>query len=194
MNEAEVTIRNLSAAASAVGVRVNVAVSRFGIGYPKTPIVTIATTLAPSTEKMLLIPFPQSALSGEQRIGYHVALEHSADMDASNNYGLQTHEGFYTSTAGRSFATTLPVRNPLATAQFIQIAHLGGTPDLIVTLTPPTTAFAPFEERILSVNIAVAASLIGGGGVEHTREATIIARNQDGSVIDGATFVLRVNS
>jgi hypothetical protein len=194
MAEAGVIIRNLSATASAIGVRANAAVSRFGIGYPRTPIVSVATNLAPSAEQTLLIPFPQWVMSGEQRIGFHVTLEHSADKDASNNYGAQTHEGFYTSEAGRLIATTLPVRNPLATSQLIQIAILGGTPDLTVSLVSPATAFAPFEERILPVQITVAASLTGGGGVEHTREATIMGQNQDGSVIDGVTYVVRIDS
>jgi hypothetical protein len=133
-------------------------------------------------------------MSGEQRIGFHVTLEHSADMDASNNYGAQIHEGFYTSDAGRSFATTLPVRNPLASPQLIQVALLGGTPDLTVSLASPATAFAPFEERILDVHITVAASLTGSSSVEHEREATILGRNQDGSVIDGVTYLVRVDS
>jgi hypothetical protein len=190
--EVGVVIRNLSTAASAVGVKANVAVSRFGIGYSRTPILSVTTNLAPSGEQSLVIPFPQWVMTGEQRIGFHVTLEHSADLDASNNYGAQTHEGFYTSEAGRSIATTLPVRNPLATSQLIQVAVLGGTPDLTVSLTSPATAFAPFEERILPVNITVAASLAGGDGVE--REATILGQNQDGSVIDGVTYVLRIDS
>lgn len=194
MAEAMVTIRNLSATASAVGVKANASVSRFGIGYPRTPIVSVAANLPPSSVRTILIPFPQSVMSGEQRIGFHVTLEHPTDMDESNNYGAQLHEGFYTSEAGRSVATTLPVRNPLPTPQFIQIAVLGGTPGLAVSLSPPATAFAPFEERILAVQLTVAAGLTGGGGVEHTREATILGRNQDGSVIDGVTYVLRIDS
>ncbi len=182
--EAAVTIRNLSAEASAVGVKVNTAVSRFGIGYPRVPIVSVGANLAPSAERTLLIPFPQWVMSGEQRIGLHVTLEHSADADASNNYGAQTHEGFYTSDSGRSISATLPVRNPLPTSQFIQVAVLGGSPDLTVSLAPPATAFAPFEER----------GLHGGGGVEHTRQATILGLNQDGSIIDGVTYELRVDS
>jgi hypothetical protein len=133
-------------------------------------------------------------MNGEQRIGFHVTLEHAADMDVSNNYGAQTHEGFYTSESGRSIATTLPVRNPLPTAQLIQIAVLGGTPDLIVSFVSPATTFAPFEERILPVQIQVSPSLTGGGGVEHTREVTILGQNEDGSVIDGVTYVLRIDS
>lgn len=194
MAEAEVTIRNLSPKASAIGVKTNVAVSRFGIGYSRTPIVTVAANLPPSAERKLLVPFPQWVMNGEQRIGVHVTLEHSADMDTSNNYGAQIHEGFYTSDAGRSFTATLPVRNPLAISQSIQVAVLGGTPDLTVTLPPPGAAFAPFEERILTVHIAVAPTLVGGGGTVHAREATIVGRNQDGSVIDGVTYVVRVNS
>ncbi|HEY0549017.1 MAG TPA: hypothetical protein VGF13_05410, partial [Verrucomicrobiae bacterium] len=105
-----------------------------------------------------------------------------------------THEGFRTSESGRVFSTTLPVRNPKGVSQKIQVGLLGGTPDLTVSFTPPTTPFAPFEERILAVQISVSASLIGGGGTEHEREATILGRNEDGSVIDGATFIVRVNS
>lgn len=194
MAEAGVTIRNLSTSASAVGVKANAAVSRFGIGYPRVPIVSVAANLAPSSEQTLQIPFPQWVMTGEQRIGFHVTLEHPADKDATNNYGSQIHEGFYTSDAGRSFSATLPVRNPLAISQFIHLAILGGTPDLIVSLTPPATAFAPFEERILPVHITIAASLHGGGGVEHSRETTILGQNQDGSVIDGVTYVVRVDS
>jgi hypothetical protein len=192
MAEAGVIIRNLSATASAVGVRANAAVSRFGIGYDRTPIVSVATNLAPAAQQTLVIPFPQWVMSGEQRIGFHVTLEHSADMDSSNNYGAQIHEGFYTSDAGRSIAATLPVRNPLATSQLITVATLGGTADVTVSLISPATAFAPFEERILTVHITVAASLTGGEGVE--REVTIVGRNQDGSVIDGVTYMLRIDS
>lgn len=193
-NEAQVTVRNLSATASAVGVRANALVSRFGIGYPRTPIVSVATNLATAGEQTLLIPFPQWVMSGEQRIGFHLMLEHGADEDISNNYGAQIHEGFYTSTSGRSIVTTLPVRNPLSISQSIQIATLGGTPDLTVSLVPPVTVFAPFEERILPVQITVAANLRGSGDNEHSREVTILGQNQDGSVIDGVTYVLRIDS
>jgi hypothetical protein len=194
MPEAEVVVRNLSTDASAIGVRVNAAVSRFGIGYDRVPIGTRGVNLPPGTSQKMLVPFPQWVMSGEQRIGYHVNLEHTADRDASNNYGSQIHDGYKTSVAGRSFTTTLPVRNPRATSQHVQVALLGAPPDLTVSFVPPAAAFAPFEERILSVHITVNAGLVGSSGSVHSREATLLGLNADGSVIDGATFIVRVDS
>jgi hypothetical protein len=182
--ESQLVIRNLS----------TTAVSRFGLGYPRIPIVSVGTTLPPAAEQTLLIPLPQTVLTGEQRFGFHALLVHPSDADPTNNYGAQIHEGFYTSEAGRSITTTLPVRNPLPVAQSLSVAVLSGGPDLALTLSPLGGSFAAFEERVLAVRIDVAASLHGGGGTEYAREVTVLGQNEDGSLLDGATFVVRVNT
>lgn len=194
MPEAHVKIRNNSSTVSAVGVAAHAAVSRFGIGFPRTPIGTSVVTLGPGQERTLLIPFPQAVLNGEQRIGFHVRLEHPSDAVMINNEGSQNIDAFSTSAQGRTISTNFRIRNPLNVAQQISLQLLATQPGMQVSFALPPGPFGPLEERICSVTIQIESWLVGGGGTTHGREATFVGRGADGRVIDGLTFYVAVNS
>ena len=194
MPEARVIVRNLSPTTSAVSVAVHVSVSRFGIGFQRIPIGTSTVTLSPSQQQTLLIPLPQSVLNGEQRIGFHVRIEHPSDPVLINNEGSQIIDAFSTSAQGRSIQTSIRVRNPLNAAQSITLQLLATQPGVQVTYTMPPGPFGPFEERVCMVTIQIENWLTGGGGTTHEREITFVARGSDGKVIDGITFYVAVNS
>lgn len=194
MPEAEVTVRNLSPSASAVGANVHCLVSRFGIGFPRTLIGTSVVGLAAGAQKKLKVPFPQAVLAGPQRIGFHVRIDHPSDPVTINNAGSQVIDAFATSQQGRVINTAFLVRNPLADAQAIVVQQLGTQPGIQVSYSIVPGAFGPFEERLCSVTISVEAWLVGGGGVTHDCNVTFIARGADGGVIDGLTYYVGVDS
>jgi hypothetical protein len=192
--EARVTIRNRSSTASAIGVAVHAAVSRFGIGFPRSEIGASVVTLTPGQQQTILIPFPQAVMTGEQRIGFHVHLEHASDPVLINNDGSQIIDAFATSAQGRNISTSFRVRNPQNVPQSISLQLLATPPGIQVAFNMPGGVFGPFEERTCTAKIAVESWLVGGGGTTHEREVTFVARGADGRVIDGLTFYILVNS
>lgn len=192
--ETTVVIRNNSPTVSAVGVNVHCFVSRFGIGFERTLIGIAGVNLAPSEEKALLIPLPQAVLNGDQRVGFHVRIEHSADARLINNSGSQIIEAFSTSAQGRSIDASFLVRNPLSTPQAIMVQKLATQPGILSSFAIAGGTFGPFEERICLVHIEVEGWLTGTHTTFHDREITFVARGADGRVIDGLTYFLRVNT
>jgi hypothetical protein len=192
--EAQVVVRNRSATASAIGANVRCYVSRFGIGYDRTLFGTATTNLAPGEQKTLSVPFTQAILAGEQRIAFHVRIEHSTDPILINNAGAHTLDSFATSVQGRSIETNVPVRNPLAQTQSITLQQLSTPPGIWVIFSSDPSPFGPFEERQSSVLIKVNDSLIGSANSIIDREVTLVARGADGQVIDGVTFYVAVDS
>jgi hypothetical protein len=193
MTEAAVTVHNISAVASAIGIRVDAAVSRFGIGYPSTSITGAIISLPPSAQQQVTIPFPQSVLGGESRIGFHILLHHPNDISSLNNSGSQVVDGFYTSESGTTFDVSFPVRNPIGVSQTISVQLISGLPDLMPALSMDTSQFGPFEERLANVHCQINSALLGGVVVQ-TREVTFAGWDQDGSLIGGLTFVVLIDS
>jgi hypothetical protein len=194
MPEAQVMVRNLSSSASAVGANVHCFVARFGIGFARTLIGTAVVSLPPGAQKQLLVPFPQAVLAGEQRIGFHVRIDHPTDPVPINNAGAQVIDAFATSKQGRSIATSFLVRNPLDAPQAISVQQLATQPGIQTTFSISAAPFGAFEERLCNVNIHVEAWLIGGNGTVHDCNVTFVARGADGSVIDGLTYYVGVDS
>jgi hypothetical protein len=194
MPEAKVVVRNLSPTASAIGTNVHCLVSRFGIGFPRNQFGVVGINLPPGAQKELLVPFPQAVLAGEQRVAFHVRIEHPTDAVMINNEGSQIIDAFATSKQGRSIATSFLVRNPLGATQTIAVQKLTTPPGIQATFLVSGTPFGPFEERLCSVQIDVEAWLVGGGGVTHDCNITFVARGADGGVIDGLTFYVGVDS
>lgn len=192
--EARVTVRNNSSSATAVNVAVHCAISRFGVGFPRNAIGTTVTTLAPSQQRTLLVPLPQAVLQGEQRVGFHVQLEHPGDSVLINNQGAQIIDAFATSAQGRTINTNFLVRNPLNTAQAVALQLLATGAGVLVSHNMPGGVFGPFEERMCEVTINIENWLVGGGGTVHEREVTFVARGAGGNIIDGITFYVAVNS
>lgn len=192
--EALVMVRNLSPTASAVNANVHCYVSRFGIGFDRMLFGTAVVNFPPATQKELRVPFPQAVLNGEQRVGFHVRIEHPTDPVIINNEGSQVIDAFSTSTQGRSISTTFLIRNPLVVAQTIAVQQLGTASGIQATFTISSAPFGGFEERLCIVTINVESWLVGGAGVVHQRDVTFIARGADGRIIDGLTYYVGVDS
>jgi hypothetical protein len=189
--ESEVKVRNLSPTASAVGTAVHVHLSSFGIGMPKSPLSTRVLNVGPGQEVALAFALSQAVLTGPPDIGIHVTIEHSTDRRLSNNRGSQQVHGAFTSEAGRSLRFQFPVRNPAPGAQQITLATL--TNDVGAAVTPTTRMFAPFEQVLATVTMAVPGTIHGAPGADVRREVTVVGWDTGGTLIDGLTYILRID-
>lgn len=191
--EVSVTVRNLSATASAVNGQVAVAISTFGLGMPRVPLASQMVHLGPSQQTTLLFPLSQAILNAaEQRIGTYVTITHPHDSRAVNNAGAQLIADAFTSAAGRSFSVTFPVMNPLATAQQITLSMLAN--DLSAAVTPAVRAYAPLEQIMATLTVQVPGTIHGTPGAEQRRDVTIVSRGADGTVIGGLTYVIWIDN
>jgi hypothetical protein len=191
MEETKVKVRNLSPTAAASNVLVHLLRSGFGIGLPRTSELTMTISLAPGQTTQLLFPLPQAVLSGDPRTAVHIEIEHPTDRDPGNNRGSQVVFGVLTSVDGRNFDLSFPVRNPSATAQQITLSLLAN--DLGASVTPGTRVFAPLEQIQAQVHFAVPSFLHGSPGASIDREVTVVGRGSNGALIDGITYIARID-
>lgn len=192
MKEPEVRVRNLSTTASAVNVQVHLSTAPFGIGTQKTALSTRVIGLAPSQELTLLYPLPQALLAGDPRIGFHVVIDHPHDRNRINSRGSQTIVIVRTSEVGRSFQEHFPVVNLSSAPRLLTLSVLPN--ELGATVSPASRNFAPFEQFQATLNVQVPDSLHGSASSVLSKEVTIIGRGPDGAVIDGVTFIVRLNN
>jgi hypothetical protein len=66
MPEVQVTVRNLSPNVSAVNAQVQVSLSGYGVGVPKTPLSNKLVTLAPGQDLGLSFAQPAAVMAGPQ--------------------------------------------------------------------------------------------------------------------------------
>ena len=176
--DAVIFVRNLSAVASAANVRVDVFVYRFGIGFPREQIGGALLSIAPAAQATINAPFPQRIISGEQRVGIEVQVTHPTDSDAGNNVGHQAFEWVSTSEVGTDSGVSFPFG-----IRHRQRRRSRSTPapvdaGLTATLPPPGPTFGPLD------GCAQQGSWSPGGV---TREATFMAVDAAGALIDGVT-------
>lgn len=123
INTLDITVRNLSADASANGTRVDVSWSPWGIGMPRQAIASSFVNLPragfPGSQQRVQIPTPAAVIEAG-RYGIFATVHHPYDRDLTNNAGEQTLDGFATSET-RSKQFVIPVRNPSAAAGNIQL-------------------------------------------------------------------------
>ena len=191
MEETKVKVRNLSATAAASNVLVHLLRSGFGIGLSRTLELTRSVSLAPGETTQLLFPLPQAVLTGDPKTGVHIAIEHPTDQDAGNNRGSQVVFGALTSEDGRSFQLSFPVRNPVASAQQITLSLLAN--DLGASVAPAARVFGPLEQIQGQVSFAVPGFLHGSSAAPLDREVTIVGRGANGALIDGLTYIARID-
>ena len=191
--ETSVTVKNLSPTAGAVNGQVSLYISEFGLGMPRSLLSSQAVNLGPSQQVVLLFPLSQAVLGlADQRIGTYVRIDHPYDSTPINNTGSQLIADAYTSTAGRAFSVTFPVRNPLDSPQQITLSALPN--DLSAAITPATRAFAPIEQITASLAVRVPGAIHGSPGSEVRRDVTVIARGAAGEVIGGMTYVIWIDN
>ncbi|MDB5986427.1 MAG: hypothetical protein JWR16_1480 [Nevskia sp.] len=189
--EAEVQVRNLSSIASAANALVNFSTAAFGIGFPRTLVATKKITLAPSQQVMLKFPLEQAILSGDQRVGVFIDLEHPYDAKAINNHGEQVHEGAFTSESGRDFHWVVPLFNNsyASTAFVLQVIE----DSLSATVSQSSITLAPFAGSHATLHIKVPGGVHGTPANPAYCSATLLAKHADGSLIGGATRLVRID-
>lgn len=192
MDEAQVTVRNLSATTSAANTLIHFYTSPFGIGTQRTLIASKLIGLAAGGQAILNFPLPQSVLAGDQRVGVHIRIEHPTDNNYQNNEGSQVHDGSYTSETGRIFNVPIPVLNNSAFNRQILLSIM--PTDLVATITNASHHFAPYEQIIAQLHIEVPAFLIGSAGAIINRAVTVVGRLPGGELVGGATKLLRINN
>jgi hypothetical protein len=192
MEEATVTIRNLSSTTSAANALVHFYTSPFGIGTRRQLRLTRVVSVGPAQQVDLLFPLHQEVLAGDPRTGVHIAIEHPTDQITINNAGSQVHDGGYTTESGRSFDVRIPVLNDSAVGRQILLSVL--PTDLLATVAPANRMYAAFEQVTANLHIDVPAALSGSPANEIARAVTVIARTGGGEVIGGATRLLRIDN
>lgn len=184
--QVNVVVRNLSTTVSAVNTQVQVSLSGYGIGLPKTPLSNKLLTLPPGQSASLDFPLPPAVLAGPSSIGFFVDIHHPNDAREINSRGAQVVTAFNTQTSGRSVSTPVPVANPAAAAQTINLSVLPN--NVSASISPSSHNFAPFEQITTHLSVVVPATM------HNTEETvTVVARNTAGAVIGGASLLIFVN-
>jgi hypothetical protein len=184
--QVNVVVRNLSTTVSAVNTQVQVSLSGYGIGLPKTPLSNKLLTLPPGQSASLDFPLPPAVLAGPSSIGFFVDIHHPNDAREINSRGAQVVTAFNTQTSGRSVSTPVPVANPAAVPQTINLSVLPN--NVSASISPSSHNFAPFEQITTHLSVAVPATM------HNTEETvTVVARNTAGAVIGGASLLIFVN-
>jgi hypothetical protein len=193
MEEARVTVRNLSPTTSAANALVHFYTSPFGIGTRRQLRLTRMVSIAKASQVQLLFPLHQEVLAGDPRTGVHIVIEHPTDEKPINNSGSQVHDGGYTSESGRSFDVDIPVLNDAGLTRQITLAVL--PTDLLASVTPASRVFGPFEQVVATLHVEVPAFLVGTPAAEIHRAVTVIGRvGAAGPVLGGVTRLLRINN
>ncbi len=184
--ETTVKVRNLSPTVTAVNTQVQVSLSEFGIGLPKTPLSSKLVTLPAGQEIQLAFPLPAAVTAGPQSIGVFVQIYHPNDAVEINSHGAQVITAFETKAAGRSVTTGVPVANPSGAAQAISLAILPNS--VGASISPAAHNFAPFEQITAKLHVAVP------GSMHNTSQAvTVVAHDGSGALVGGATLLIWIN-
>lgn len=192
MDEARVTVRNLSADTPAVNALVHYSIAPFGIGTRSQLLQTRLVSLGPSSQVELVFPLDSVTLGGDPRVGVHIALEHPHDPRTINNRGSQVHDGSYTTEVGRTHAISFPVLNDIGVARQILLSVL--PTDILATVSPHSHDFAPFEQITATLTMAVPSFLVGTPGSPIARHVTVVGRLANGELVGGVTKLLRIDN
>lgn len=189
--EAQVVVRNRSGVATAANGLVNFSTSPFGIGFPRTLVASQKLTLGPGQQVSLNFPLAQAILSGDPRVGVFIDLEHPYDTEPLSNHGEQVHEGHFTSESGRSFSWQVPLFNdsfaPITLT--LQVLQDG----LAATVSPASIALPAHGAGVATLQVQVPAAVHGTPSAWVPCSATLVARRPDGSLLGGATRLVRIN-
>jgi len=190
-NEAEVKVRNLSGTASAANALVHFYVSQFGIGMARSLMSSTMVNLSPSQERTILFPFSQAVLGGSPTIGVYTKIEHPSDIKLINNSGAQIHHGVMTSESGRNFTFHFPIVNAQGTANQITLSVMPNV--LSAVVSPSSRNCSPWEQFMATLTFQVPNTIHGTPGAYVEREATVLGRYGNGSLIGGLTYVVRID-
>jgi hypothetical protein len=197
----EFTVRNLAHVA-ATGVLVDIKVGDYGIGTWRR-WGRHAITLGPlELRKLPLPPYdapPQQTpeVFSATNLSMRVELLHPHDGNPLNNVGEFALAGAYTRRSGRHPHRQFEVWNWSADPLEVHFEVIG-PPDISVAVQPPTlvvparsAAPAPFLSA--RIELQVSPALHGVQAAPARRDATLIARDGDGTLIGGLTYVVMVD-
>lgn len=189
--EAQVVVRNRSGVATAANALVNFSISSFGIGFPRTLVASHKLTLGPGQQVSMNFPLAQAILSGDPRAGVFIDLEHPHDTEPLSNHGEQVHEGHFTSESGRNFAWQVPLFNdsfaPVALA--FQVLQDG----VIASVAPGGMVLPAHGTGVATLHVQVPPAVHGTPAAWVPCSATLVARRADGSLLGGATRLVRID-
>lgn len=190
-SETNIKVRNISSVA-AINSQVHFFTSPFGIGTRKELKLTKIVNLGTGQEAVLNFPLDQQTLSGDQRVGIHILIEHPHDDQLLNNSGSQVHDGAYTTESGRSFTVQIPVLNdsPISRQILLQILPT----DMIATITPFNHSFGPFEQIVAKLHVTVPNFLNGSAANILEKSVTVRGSLASGELIGGVTRLLRIDN
>jgi hypothetical protein len=190
------TVRNLSPDASANQTRVDLSWSPWGIGMPRTPILSSFVDLARAgfggSDQTLSWPLPP-ALKAAGLYGIFINVLHPYDRDPSNNQGEQTVDGFQTS-AGRDRTFVVPVQNPTGIAQIISLTAGPAPVAPWVTIVPASFTLGAGAQQNIMVSIKVPAA------IPPSPPGTLISASVDvlatigGAYLGGVNFAILFNA
>ncbi len=194
--EVKVIVRNLSPRVSAVNGGAELSVSDFGIGVSRTLETTKRISLAPNGQIVLtfssisvIVGAPKAL---QPHVGVHVRLEHPYDARRINNSGSAMVADGFTSDAGRTLTLPFRVVNQATSSRVITLSWLPN--ELSAVVTPASRSFAPLEQFMATLTLHVPDTLHGAPGAPIRREATVVGRAPDGSMIDGLTCVVWIDN
>jgi len=187
-----VTLRNLSADASAAGTRVELSWSPWGIGLPRTPIssgtVDLARSGFPGAEQKLSLATPKE-VKDAGRYGIFAELTHPYECNRRNNRGEQTVDGFQTS-SGRAKTFVVPVANPLGQVANVELMAGPGALAAWASIAPAAFTLAPGAQTNVAVEVAVPAAVpVSPPGTLISATVDILAR-ANGQFIGGVSILI----
>jgi hypothetical protein len=192
MEEARVTVRNLSTDTPAINALVHYSIAPFGIGTRSQLLQSRLISLSAASQVELVFPLDSVTLTGDPRVGVHIAIEHPHDPRQINNRGSQVHDGSYTSEVGRSHSISFPVLNDSGVARQILLSLM--PTDVLASVSPLSHHFAPYEQITATLTMTVPSFLVGTPASPIARDVTVVGRLQGGELLGGLTKLLRIDN
>jgi hypothetical protein len=188
--ECSVTVRNLSPSCSAVNALVSLFISPFGLGMPRTLEGQMTVSLGPLAQSTILFPLSQAALKTvPQAIGANVSIQLSQDANLINNNGGQNLMGLSTLVSGRVITVQIAVRNP---ASYAQLISLDAMPNSLSANIQSNVGIGALSQAMVPMILEVPAAAHGTPAAPMRLDATVVARGNDGSLMDGITYAVFV--
>jgi hypothetical protein len=190
--EVIVTVTNLSLDCPALGALISLFLGPFGIGMQLSLQGQMTVSLAPSQQLNITFPLSQAILNPpSQEVNLTVTIQHPSDANLANNVGSQNLMGFSTAASGRNFIVSVPVRNAAATPQTISLEMM---PNQLTASIATEVQLGPLSQTVIPLSLTVPAAAHGTPVAPTRLDATLVARNASGDLLDGVTYAVFVDN
>lgn len=187
----DVLVRNLSPTAGACDVIVTLYSSDFGLGTPRTAQGSQIVSLGPGEERWVAYPLLGDFLKATYTYGAHVEIQHPFDSNLINNRASQTVAGVFTSRVGRAASLRFPVANPSGQPLQVQLSTLIN--ELGAVVSPAALTLLPGQQQIATLAYTVPDTFHGSPSSPVEKNVTVVMREAAGRLIDGLTYMFRVD-